>query len=362
MTIQTRAGSESCTCSSRPERPTPTRRSGAGPIAQRAVEERAGELADSRGVVGADRQRGRTGPDREVRIANLRRDGARDLAAAAKMLCQLHRDMRRSSSWSRSGSEMSRANVSSSEIEMRSVETSSGRGSMPARPVAQLAADLAPQDLPQVVVGDRGDVADRVDPEPDEALLCPRPDPRQDPDRERREERRFATRPDDRQPARLAAVGRHLRDHLRGRHPERARELGAGPHDRLDRLCDRARVVERRRDLAEVEVALVDPRLLDRRHDFADRRPDLTRVVAVERVPWADEYGVRDSGGAPPRPTSRSGSRSPGPRSCTVATTPRPWGSPPTISGTRRNDGSSSSSTAAKNASRSRCATIMRGG
>src|SRR3954452_11324593 len=41
-----------------------------------------------------------------------------------------------------------------------------------------------------------------------------------------------------------------------------------------------------------------------------------------------------------------------------VATTPRPCGSPPTISGFVRSDGSSSSSTAAKKASRSRCATI----
>ena len=47
------------------------------------------------------------------------------------------------------------------------------------------------------------------------------------------------------------------------------------------------------RDLAEVEVALVDPRLLDRRDDLADRRPDLARVVLVERVPRADEHGLR---------------------------------------------------------------------
>ena len=40
-------------------------------------------------------------------------------------------------------------------------------------------------------------------------------------------------------------------------------------------------------------VALVDPRLLDRRDDLADGRPDLPRVVAVQRVARPDEHRVR---------------------------------------------------------------------
>src|SRR5439155_15965880 len=56
---------------------------------------------------------------------------------------------------------------------------------------------------------------------------------------------------------------------------------------------DRARVIEDRRDLAEVEVPLIDSRLLDRRHDLADRRPDLARVILVERMARTHEYGVR---------------------------------------------------------------------
>ena len=99
------------------------------------------------------------------------------------------------------------------------------------------------------------------------------------------------------------------------RDAERAREPRPRAHDRAHRLRERARVVEDRRDLAEVEVPLVDPRLLDRRDDLADRRPDLARVVLVERVPRPDEDGLRAAATAPRRTTSRSGSRSRGRRS-----------------------------------------------
>ena len=163
---------------------------------------------------------------------------------------------------------------------------------------------------------ERRDVADRLDPEPDEALLGPRPDAGQQPDRERREERRFAAGPDDRQPARLAAVGCDLRDDLRGRDAERAREPGAGAHDGLDRLGERPRVVEHRRHLAEVEVALVDPRLLDRR---ARSRGSSTRPRASSPGRASGAAGRRrraGSAGAPRRPTSPSGCRSHAPRSC----------------------------------------------
>ena len=108
-----------------------------------------------------------------------------------------------------------------------------------------------------------------------EPRLGARADPGQQADRERREERGLAAGPHDRQPAGLAPVGGDLGDDLRAREPERARELRARADHGLHRLGERARVVEGRRDLAEVEVALVDPGLLDRRHDLAHERPDL---------------------------------------------------------------------------------------
>ena len=69
----------------------------------------------------------------------------------------------------------------------------------------------------QVVVAERGEAADRLDPGRPQPLLGARADPRQHPQRQRREERRLASRPDDGQPAGLAAVGRDLRDDLRRR-------------------------------------------------------------------------------------------------------------------------------------------------
>jgi len=57
----------------------------ARPVAQGAVEERARELADAGAVVGAGRERRRAGADREVRVAQLRRDGAPGLPALAEV-------------------------------------------------------------------------------------------------------------------------------------------------------------------------------------------------------------------------------------------------------------------------------------
>ena len=51
-------------------------------------------------------------------------------------------------------------------------------------------------------------------------------------------------------------------------------------------------------DGAEVEVALVDPDLLDAGHDLADRAPHRLGVLPVERVPGPDEDDV---GAAPER-------------------------------------------------------------
>ena len=146
-------------------------------------------------------------------------------------------------------------------------------------------------------------------------------------------------------------------DDLRRRDAERARQPRPCAHDGLDRLGEGARVVEGRRDLAEVEVALVDPGLLDRRHDLADRRPHLARVVAIQRVAGAHEDGVRAAAqglGARHRRVDAEaardvvGGRDDAPPVRVAADDERH----------RRSAGSSSSSTAAKKASRSRCATI----
>src|SRR5581483_11884659 len=97
-----------------------------------------------------------------------------------------------------------------------------------------------------------------------------------------REERGLLARNDDDDAAGLPPVARHLRDDLAGRDAERAREARPGTHGGLDSFRDDASLEEVGRDLAHVEVALVEPRLLDRRDDSAHRLPDVPRVLAVE--------------------------------------------------------------------------------
>ena len=97
--------------------------------------------------------------------------------------------------------------------------------------------------------------------------------------------------------------------------PERAGEARRRPHRDLDRRGDGPRPREVPRDRGEVEVALVDAGALDARNDLRDRVPHDARVLAVERVPRAEEDRARDSVGAPRRSSSRSGSRTCAPRS-----------------------------------------------
>ena len=78
--------------------------------------------------------------------------------------------------------------------------------------------------------------------------------------------------------------------------------LVVAAHRGLDRRRDRARPREVGRDRAEVEVALVDPGSLDARDDLADRVPHDPRVLAVERVPGAEE----DRGRAAPERLGRA--------------------------------------------------------
>src|SRR5262249_23660642 len=77
------------------------------------------------------------------------------------------------------------------------------------------------------------------------------------------------------------------------RDAERARQTRRPANRGLHCLGDDARIEEVACDLADVEVALVKPSLLDRRDDALHRRPDMPRVLAVERVPRPDEDRVR---------------------------------------------------------------------
>src|SRR2546423_13991220 len=62
-----------------------------GPVAEAAVEQPAGELRDLLLVVDADVERGGAASDREVGVAELRRDGARRLAGAPEARGHLRR-------------------------------------------------------------------------------------------------------------------------------------------------------------------------------------------------------------------------------------------------------------------------------
>ena len=178
-------------------------------------------------------------------------------------------------------------------IEIRSESRSSPRGSMPRARSRSTAADAAGQQPPQLVVVERGETADRLDAGCEQPLLRLRADAGEPAHVEAGEERRLLPGNHDDEAARLARVASDLRDDLARRDSERAREARTGAHRRLHGLGDDARLEEVARDLAEVEVSLVDPGLLDGRDDPAHRRPDVPRVLAVERVARPDEDRVR---------------------------------------------------------------------
>jgi hypothetical protein len=163
----------------------------------------------------------------------------------------------------------------------------------PSGAVAELEPDLAAQNRGELVVGEGRERSDRRHAGREQTLLGPRPDARQDADRERREKRRLATGADGRQAARLAPVRRDLRHALRARDAQGAGQAGTGADDRLHSLGNRARICERAGDLAEVEVPLVDPRLLDGRDDLTHDRPDIARVLAVHGHARPQECRVR---------------------------------------------------------------------
>ena len=144
----------------------------------------------------------------------------------------------------------------------------------PARAVAQDSADAAREEAPQIGVAERREGADRLDAGRGQPLLGFRPHSRQAANRERREKGGFRTCRDDGEAARLAAVRRDLRHHLRRGEPERAGEARRSLHSGLHRLSDLACLEEVGRNLADIEIALVQARALDGRDDAANRGPD----------------------------------------------------------------------------------------
>ena len=271
------SGSGSCAWSARPETPTPTRRSGPGRSSSaRSRRPHARSPMRRPSSIPISREHGARA-NREVGIAQLRRHRARRLPALTQVLgeadghpAQLVVQALEVAHVAREGLLVRDRDPLGRDLERPRIDAAGA--------VADEPPDLPRQDPRQLRIGDRGEVADRLD------LGCGQPrggagaDPGQHPDRERREERGLAARPDDGQAAGLAAIGGDLRDQLRRRNAERARQPRPRPDDGAYGLGQRARVVECRRDLAEVEVALVDSRLLDRGHDVADDRPHLPRV------------------------------------------------------------------------------------
>src|SRR5215203_6243002 len=189
---------------------------GSWTVFQRAVEQGARELPDAVRVVGADRQRGRAAPDREVRVADLRRDCASRLAGAPQVLGervghrpQLRAELLDVGDVARERLLLADGNPLRLRIEPARID--------PARPIAEQLPDLPRQQRAEPLVGELGEAADRLDPGSAEAGLGARTHPRQAPHVEWREELRLLARPHDDEPAGLALVAGDLGDHLAGR-------------------------------------------------------------------------------------------------------------------------------------------------
>ena len=261
-------------------------------VVEGAVEEFARELGDPLGVVRADGKARRAAADREVRVAHLRRHRAGGLAFLLQVLGEPDGHSPQLVLQLRSVGDVALERLLGRDRDalrdrlQRSQVDAAGS-------VAQEKADLAGQEPPQVGVGQGRELTDRLHARSPQSSLRARADSGEPSDVERREERRLASWRDDRQPAGLAAVAPDLRDHLRGRDADRGAQTRRAPDRGLNGLRDGARLAERVRDLAEVEVALVEARALDRGHDLADGAPDRGRVLAVDAVARPDENGVR---------------------------------------------------------------------
>ena len=194
---------------------------------------------------------------------------------------------------------MSRSNVSSTESETRSVSSSRSRGSIPQRPIAEERADRAGEDDAQLDVGERGEIADRLHPGGREPL--PPPWGRRPAACER------GTAPGTAPPCPggttvippgLRRSEATLQTTFEVETPSEHESEVAARTDVCTASATARAPVNVGDDRAEVEVALVDPDLLDPGHDLADRAPDRLGVLPVERVARPDEDDV---GAAPQR-------------------------------------------------------------
>ncbi len=253
---------------------------------------------------------------------------------------------------------MSRSNVSSVLIEMRSVTVSSPRGSMPRARSRRSVPDLAGQQPPQVGVAERGERSDRLEAGRAQARLGAGPDARQLADVERGQERRPPSRPG-RPSARRACAGRSRS----WRRPcsTRLRSTRSGS----SRLGQTSVPLPRRRAPRRSWPPPRPGRGTPRRFPsvrrsappHARRVQTSLRVLLVDAVPRAHEHGVR---AAPQGLGARHRRMDPelpglvvGGRDDSASV-----GVAAHDSGFERSSGFSSSSTAAKKASRSRCPRI----
>ncbi len=245
------------------------------------------------GVVDADVERRRAAADREVRVAKLRRHRPRDLAVllqvsgdldrhAAQLVVQALRvaeialervlDADRDPLRRRARARADRSRAHGREARRRRCPAAAGAARRRRAPASPPTVSTPPARRRSCAFG-------------------PTPGSRRT--SSAREERRLLPRHDDGETAGLARVAADLGDDLARSDAERARQARPGADRRLHRLGDHARLEEVAGDLAEIEIALVEPRLLDRRDDPAHRRPDVARVLPVERVTRAHEDRVR---------------------------------------------------------------------
>ena len=188
---------------------------------------------------------------------------------------------------------MSRSKVSSVEMETRSTWVSSPRSSIPRARSRSSAPTLPGSSRSSAASSSSARAPIVVDARVAQPLLRPGPDPGEQTHVEGRQERGLAAGPHDGEAAGLSPVGRHLRHHLAGGDAERAGQRGRAADGRLHRFGQLAGCEEVACDLPQVEVALVDPGLLDGRDDLTHRAPDRPRVLAVQGMTGADEDRVR---------------------------------------------------------------------
>ena len=195
-----------------------------GTVAQPAVEQAAGDLADHARLVDRRRQGRRARPDREVArsAASPSPSGPRGPSCRG-----VPRRARRGAAPRRAvapGPQMSRANVSSAETETGSSSRSRSRGSIPCARSRSSGPSEPGRSARSSASPRAGERADRVDAGRSKPRFGTWPDAREEADRERGEESRLRSRRDDRDSAGLSAVRGDLADDLRRSDAERARE------------------------------------------------------------------------------------------------------------------------------------------